>query len=124
MYTYRIAVSDASYENISAHFTDTSEFIDLGLKQSNSGVLVHCNEGRSRSVAVIIAYLVQQHKWDLQRAYKHMTEKSETVNLNDGFKRQLMDFEVQCLGSASFDFFFNSPRRAGSVIINRSPIIR
>ena len=76
--------------------------------KDQAGVLVHCNEGRSRSVALAIAYLLKHENWDLKTAFQHVSSKLATTNINQTFKRQLMEYEVMLGKTKSWDFF---PRR-------------
>lgn len=36
------------------------------------GVLVHCSEGRSRSVTLVLAYLMTVKRWPLKQAFDHV----------------------------------------------------
>lgn len=51
-------------------------------------VLVHCIEGRSRSGAIIIAYLMKQHKWTYDFTLAHV-RKQRFAQPNKGFEFQL-----------------------------------
>ena len=50
-------VSDNEDSNISSIFEEACDFIDY-VEQTGQKVLVHCFEGRSRSVTVVLAYLM------------------------------------------------------------------
>jgi hypothetical protein len=92
-------------QDISKHFADTIEFIRKALLENEEGgVLIHCNEGRSRSVSIVIAYLMKQENMDLSTAYQHVHSRS-TTRINDGFKRQLMSFELSLGKEKSIEFF-------------------
>ena len=36
------------------------------------GVLVHCSEGKSRSVTLVLAFLMQSQGWTLKQALEHV----------------------------------------------------
>jgi hypothetical protein len=55
-------------------------------------MLVHCIEGRSRSGAVILAYLMQQHRWTLQHAMQQVASQRR-AQPNSGFMKQLLSWE-------------------------------
>lgn len=78
------------------------------LKDPGSNVMVHCFAGRSRSPSVVIAYLVKEGM-NLRDAYElvknQYAEYRICLNINDGFKRQLMDYEKCLKGDTSLDFF-------------------
>jgi len=101
----RISITDSMDENAKQYFEEASEFIRDGLAKEGS-VLVHCNEGRSRCATFMIAYLLRHEKWDLKKAFQVLSERHSNINVNDGFKKQLMDFELS-LGKdkPTLDFF-------------------
>jgi protein-tyrosine phosphatase len=55
---YVPAVDHESFD-ISYYFEDANNFIDEERKRTN--VLVHCMAGISRSVSLVIAYLIKHH---------------------------------------------------------------
>jgi protein-tyrosine phosphatase len=67
-------------------------------KQKNERVFVHCIIGKSRSAAVVIAYLMQHHKMSLKAAYEHVKQQRSIIQPNDGFMKQLMALELQLTG--------------------------
>ncbi len=101
----RISITDSMDEDAKQYFEEASEFIRDGLAKE-CGVLVHCNEGRSRCATFTIAYLLRHEKWDLKKAFQVLSERHSNINVNEGFKKQLMDFELS-LGKdkPSLDFF-------------------
>ena len=62
-------------------------------RQSECGVLVHCLAGISRSVTVIVAYLMHALDLSLSDAYDHVKRCKPDVSPNFSFMGQLMDFE-------------------------------
>jgi len=120
-FTYkRIHVSDASESNISRHFEDASNFIHQGLN-NDCCVFVHCREGKSRSIAIIIAYFMIKRNWTLEKAYQHIVSILPwKENINQGFKLQLMnlDFQKQGKDEVSLDFYSRKNRRRSQPQIN------
>lgn len=62
---------------------------------------VHCKAGKSRSVMIVLAYLIHRNHWPLKRAYAHVSERRKGVSPNIGFVAELMRFEENELGSRS-----------------------
>jgi len=58
--------------------------LDTGLP-----TLVHCAAGRSRSVAVVIYYLMTKSDMTFDQAYDLVREKRSCADLNKGFRKQL-----------------------------------
>lgn len=56
--TLRCPIRDEEEVNIAVHFMKATEFIEQA-KSRNEAVLVHCHEGKSRSVSLILAYLMR-----------------------------------------------------------------
>ncbi|KAM6151633.1 dual specificity protein phosphatase 9 [Rhynchocyon petersi] len=93
----QIPISDHWSQNLSQFFPEAIDFIDQALSQ-NLGVLVHCLAGVSRSVTVIVAYLMQKHHFSLNDAYDLVKRKKASISPNFNFMGQLLDFERSLRG--------------------------
>ena len=60
-------------------------------------VYVHCKAGKSRSVMLVMAYLIHANRWTLQKSYSYVVERRRTVSPNIGFVAELMAFEERKL---------------------------
>jgi len=58
--------------------------------------LVHCAAGVSRSVSLILAYLIKCRSMNLPDAFRFVREKRTIVRPNRGFVQQLLEFEKKC----------------------------
>ena len=74
-------------------FENSFKLIDEA-RNANSRVLVHCRGGRSRSVTVVIAYLMRTYGLTLQQAYSYVQSKSPKISPNLGFMGQLVKYEA------------------------------
>ena len=70
----RINISDSkeANENIAQYFTKCIEFIE---KNMDDNILIHCNEGVSRSVSIVLAILIKKYKYDLKNAIEFVKSK-------------------------------------------------
>ena len=73
-YHLMVPLEDSSNSNLIDHFDDTYNFIHEHLTQGRN-ILIHCKSGRSRSVAVLIAYL--------QLKYYETTVRPQGLAIND-----------------------------------------
>ncbi|KAF9908458.1 hypothetical protein EC991_009811 [Linnemannia zychae] len=81
---------------------DLKDGLDEAIKfiaSSKTPIYVHCQAGKSRSVATVIGYLIQEHRWPLKRAYDHVVERRRCMSPNIGFVSQLILLEKRVLGS-------------------------
>lgn len=51
---------------------------------------VHCRAGKSRSVTVVLAYLIHSHRWALNKAYAYVLERRKGISPNIGFMSELL----------------------------------
>lgn len=73
------------------YFPISNAFIYEGLHSGN--VLVHCHFGVSRSVAIVIAYLMKTYKLSYENAYRHIKHRRNYISLSPNFVCQLKEFE-------------------------------
>lgn len=98
-FTYlNISVRDKEHSNLLSCLPIAMVFIDGGIKVG--GVLVHCSGGRSRSPAVVVAYLMIKKKLAFQDAHARVKALRPVMSLNAGFEEQL-----RCLEAAHGDIF-------------------
>jgi len=86
-----LSVGDSPYAFITEHFSEVFKFIDEALSHSQS-VLVHCEQGRSRSGALVIAYLMRRHRLSYPETLKRVLVHRKRVMPNIGFQIQLRAF--------------------------------
>ena len=66
-------------------------------------VLVHCYQGRSRSVSVVIAYLIKAQGYQYESALALVRSVRAAAQPNHGFEQQLRALEQACRASSSKD---------------------
>jgi protein-tyrosine phosphatase len=85
-----LPLPDVPEANISQHFEQATSFIDEIAK--DEPVLVHCVVGASRSVSVVLAYLMKKNNWDVQTALSHVHNLRSVADPNEGFLKQLHEY--------------------------------
>jgi protein-tyrosine phosphatase len=68
------------------------EYIERAVKDG-ANVLVHCELGVSRSVAVIIGYLMRRFEWSAKKALVYVQRTRPIASPNSSFMHQLIIFE-------------------------------
>jgi len=120
---YRVPVEDGRDEPIINYFPNVVEFISKKISE-NKKVLVHCQEGQSRSPTVIIAWMMSHYKMDLKTAYEKFISLvgENTISINDGFKQQLMDWDHTLYQHHSMSFT-KIKRRSSIGLLNENPVV-
>ncbi|CAM6093498.1 unnamed protein product [Calypogeia fissa] len=88
----RIEVLDSAEVDLAQHFNACFSFIDEA-RAAGGGVLVHCFAGRSRSVTIVLAYLMRTYGMRLAQALAHVTSRRRVAQPNPGFMRQLQNYD-------------------------------
>ncbi|XP_063937428.1 dual specificity protein phosphatase 1 isoform X1 [Daucus carota subsp. sativus] len=97
-FKYKIVdVQDQPDVSISRYFDDCFGFIDEA-REMGGKILVHCFAGISRSVTIIVAYLIKTHKLSCSEALEHVKSKRSVASPNPGFLLQLQKFEKSLRG--------------------------
>ena len=87
-----ITLADSCLETIIPKVKETKDFIDASLGVGGK-VLVHCNDGMSRSGSLVIAYIMQTYGLDFKSALNYVQQRRFCVQPNDGFEQQLREYE-------------------------------
>ena len=82
---------DEPYFDIQSSFNESNKFIDECLKK-NEKVYVHCMCGVSRSITLVIAYLIYKHNLTVEEALDQIRINRQKSNPNKGFITQLKKY--------------------------------
>lgn len=89
-----LAMPDQRDADIAPHLPAAFAFMDRA-KKSGRGCLVHCMVGASRSVTVVLAFLMEYEGMTLRDAWTLVKQKRRAARPNRGFALQLMEMERQ-----------------------------
>ena len=104
-----IHINDDSWCDIKKHFGEAIEFISDAVKDQNNKVMVHCQRGVSRSVTLVMAYML----WEMNNRERIEQDSVEEVissilsgiqehrsiaDPNDGFIEALKDYVYEING--------------------------
>jgi protein-tyrosine phosphatase len=92
--------SAADSDKMLQNLDECVEFIQTGL-QASQVVLIHCTEGKSRSVTALIYFLMRHHNITLQDAWTRVAAIRPEMRPNDGFKRLLIELECTTAGTST-----------------------
>lgn len=92
----KFAAHDKEDYYISSHISESISFIENCRKFTN--VYVHCYAGVSRSVALVCAYMMSKYGWTVDKTVKFVISKRVVAKPNDGFMKQLREYESQLKG--------------------------
>ena len=84
-------IRDNVSENIECLFFLCINYIN-DVKEKKGRILIHCYKGVSRSVSIVIAYLIYLYKWSYDKAFDFVQSKRSIANPNIGFYLQLKTF--------------------------------
>ena len=79
---------DNEEQNIIHYFQITNHFIDNIIEKKES-LLIHCIAGRSRSVTILLAYMIYKYKYTVEQAIEIVKSKRNIIEPNKNFIRQL-----------------------------------
>ncbi|CAO1635022.1 unnamed protein product [Jaminaea pallidilutea] len=80
--------------DIQSHIERGCSFLDEA-HRSCSPVYVHCRAGKSRSVCIVIGWLMRSQGWTMKRAYEYVSQRRPDASPNIAFVSCLMAFEDQ-----------------------------
>jgi len=84
---------DSEYTKITKYFEESNNFIKNSIL--NGKILIHCGAGISRSVSLLLAYMIANMNMNYSEAIKIMKEKRSIANPNPGFEKQLRNYSYE-----------------------------
>jgi protein-tyrosine phosphatase len=84
-----ISMNDTTTQRLFGLVPDCISFIDTALKTPTNKVLVHCYAGISRSVSIVIIYLMWSERIGLHAANDKVTKRRSKAGPNIGFMGQM-----------------------------------
>ncbi|KAM6442190.1 dual specificity phosphatase 29 isoform 1-T2 [Liasis olivaceus] len=91
---YGVEADDLPTFNLSQFFYSAAEFIDKALQNETNKILVHCAMGRSRSAALVLAYLMIYKRMTVVDAIGQVL-KHRCILPNRGFLKQLRELDIK-----------------------------
>lgn len=91
-----VDVDDHERSDIKIHFDPCIDFIHKHIMLGSS-VFVHCAAGVSRSASIVIAYLMRKKVMTYERAFRHLRASRPIIDPNNGFRKQLREYEVELI---------------------------
>ncbi|CAF3784668.1 unnamed protein product [Rotaria socialis] len=87
-------LSDSRSTNLLSVFPSAIAWISKAINDENGTVLVHCDQGVSRSASVVIAYLLHSNTnlCTVEAAFNHLKLKRSVIRPNASFLQQLEEF--------------------------------
>jgi len=89
----RVPVKDSDLEDLTPWFSEVCELVDQSLQQKFN-VLIHCQQGVSRSATIVLAYLLYKGN-NLKNAYVQLKTARPIVKPKTAFLRQLVLWDKQ-----------------------------
>ena len=96
----QVPINDIVSANILPYLPGATAFLHEQLTVRGHSVLVHCMAGVSRSVTVVLAYLIRYQNMSLDDAFQHVKQRHPESAPNTGFWVQLKVWERQCRSSS------------------------
>lgn len=88
---YHFWFRDCGHEPIHTIFDDTYNIMNNN-SPTRGNILVHCNRGRSRSVTIVMLYLIRKYQMTADEACHFVQDKRWFIGPNQGFIQQLKTY--------------------------------
>lgn len=99
----RVAMADNATEPLIGRIEKAWDFFEKVRIREDGGILVHCQQGVSRSVSMVIAYLIKYYRFTFDDAKLLCQGCRKQANPNEGFEKQLRDMEEHLKKTNGFE---------------------
>lgn len=80
-----IGIYDNDTENIKNYKDNIAEILNYLKNNKDKNILIHCKMGASRSVSILILYLMENYNMTLDESVKYIKDKRNIINPNINF---------------------------------------
>lgn len=95
----RLEVRDVATENILPSVPAAVEFLQRARVRADGRALIHCNEGKSRSAAIVASFLISAYGMSVEEALGAVRAARPQAQPRDAFVKQLRSLEPTKLPS-------------------------
>lgn len=88
-----VPLNDSMHQDIRMFLDELFAYIDEARNAPNGRILVHCRGGISRSVAVVLGYLMRSYAYTMEKAYAFVRAKKPLIAPNLNFVAQLHAYD-------------------------------
>ncbi|CDI78355.1 dual specificity protein phosphatase, catalytic domain-containing protein, putative [Eimeria acervulina] len=85
----RVPIFDTQAETLQPHYENVWEFMETCRTREDGNLLIHCNQGVSRSVAFICSYLIKYEGMSSDEALAFVRRRNPLAQPNESFRSQL-----------------------------------
>lgn len=96
----RVPIKDSRESILIDYFDQVADMIEK-TREKDGRSLVHCVAGVSRSVSLVIAYLMKYADMSLKSAFQHVRSVRPQIRPNTGFFKQLIEYEQRLFGTTT-----------------------
>jgi protein-tyrosine phosphatase len=90
-----VPIFDENDVNIGQYFKYvTNEINNMYIEDPSASILIHCFMGASRSVAILVSYLIKYHNMSVDIALEYIEKRRPFINLNVDFYFQLLEYQM------------------------------
>lgn len=87
-----VMLNDA--EDVSGHLRDISQLIE-NYRAKKKPILIVSSDSLSRSVVLVLAYLMKRNKWTLEKSWSTLKQNKSYIRPTLGYMKQLSNFEEE-----------------------------
>ena len=98
----KVELNDSTSQGMYDLFDEMVELLDSCSKDGIK-TIIHCYEGKSRSVTFVLAYLMKMEGMKLKEAFEFVKERRSIILPNVSFMQQLGRYEETLYGTSLFD---------------------
>ncbi|KAF8217167.1 protein-tyrosine phosphatase-like protein [Mycena galopus ATCC 62051] len=95
---HRVDLQDTVSASLLPHLEAACDYIRVSLSRREN-VLVHCQQGVSRSASIVIAYLIRDRAMTYDAAFDLVRQRRQCIHPNSGFVKTLREWETTCNAS-------------------------
>ena len=93
----KLDIKDQNDFPIDEYFDKGAKFINDSIENNDGNILIHCMQGKSRSISLLMAYLIKYKNEDTNSAYKIIKAKRKLSLPNLGFMYKLREYEKKSI---------------------------